>query len=474
MSAKDAFGSINYESLYDLDMEKSLLNSIMANNDIYTKISDILNYKDFYHKGYGIIYQAMGDCIRQDTPIAVGFLKNKLGQKYDSTLIAEIMAASPIVDTEKYAQELKEKSIKRELIEVGQKIPNTVNQDISARDMVDNISQNLYSLVENTGQTAGLRVSKEIVTSLLEHIKTQSALDDSSLVGISSGFTELDNMTKGFKPGELIILAARPSMGKTTLCLNFILNALRNDSGVVMFSLEMPAEQIMMRIVSAITSIPLQNIITAKMDDAEISRLSDACSMMSEKSFFVYDSGYVNIQQVRTQMRKLKTKHPEIKLCVIDYIGLMTSTSNYSDRHLQIAEISRGLKLLARELDMPIIALSQLNRSLESRANKRPMLSDLRESGAIEQDADLIFFVYRDEVYKEQEERERAKKAQMDGKEPKEYMIERGPKNPEEDAEIIIGKNRNGPIGTIEVIFQKEYTRFTNKSLVLHSSEFQG
>lgn len=209
---------------------------------------------------------------------------------------------------------------------------------------------------------------------------------------------------------------------------------------------------------------------TAKMDDEEWSRLSDACEDMANRKLFVYDSGYVNIHQIRTQMRKLKSAHPEITLCVIDYIGLMMATSNFSDRHLQIAEISRGLKLLARELDMPIIALSQLNRSLESRANKRPMLSDLRESGAIEQDADMILFVYRDEVYREQEEKEAEKKAHAEGKE---YVRKFVPNKIEEDAEIIVGKNRNGPVGTVEVIFQKEFTRFVDKSFgAAHVAEF--
>ena len=232
---------------------------------------------------------------------------------------------------------------------------------------------------------------------------------------------------------------------------------LKSGAGVVFFSLEMPAEQIMMRILSSKTSIPLQDIMTGKIDDEAMARLSDACGEFSEYKLFVHDSGYVNIHQVRTQMRKLKAMHPEISLCVIDYIGLMMSTNNFADRHIQIAEISRGRKLRARELDMPIIALSQLNRSLESRANKRPMLSDLRESGAIEQDADIILFVYRDEFYLEQEEKEKEKRASAEGKEYKSTHVFN---KLQEKAEIIVGKNRNGETGSVDVLFQKQHSRF--------------
>ena len=211
------------------------------------------------------------------------------------------------------------------------------------------------------------------------------------------------------------------------------------------------------------------------MDDDEFSRFNDACNDMLDKQLFVYDSGYVNIHQIRTQLRKLKAAHADISLCVIDYIGLMTSSSTYNERHLQIAEISRGLKLLARELNMPIVALSQLNRGLESRANKRPMLSDLRESGAIEQDADVILFVYRNDFYAEQEEKEREERARNEGRE---YERKFMPNANEEKAEIIVGKNRNGTLGTVEVVFQKQFTRFVDNSFTpsepVEAVEFQG
>jgi replicative DNA helicase len=217
----------------------------------------------------------------------------------------------------------------------------------------------------------------------------------------------------------------------------------------------MPVEQLMLRMFSSKTSIPLQKMRRGDLSDDEWSRLSGAADTMSVKSFFVDDNGNVDIHKIRSKLRKLKTNHPEISLCIIDYLQLMNGSGN-KDRHLEVSDMSRGLKLLARELEMPIVALSQLNRGLESRGDKRPMLSDLRESGAIEQDADIILFVYRDDVYRVREEKEKEQKARLDGKEYKSNFFEK----PEEDAEIIIGKNRNGPIGVANMIFQKNCTKF--------------
>lgn len=461
--------NIDMHNLYDLDMERAILASIIYSADNLSEIFDILSPFDFYLRAHGDVYDAMVKCLNENLPVETGFLKTKLGSKFDENVMSEIIGTNSILDVKKYAAEIKEKSIKRSLVKIAHQIPSKVSEDKPSRDMVDELSQSFYSLVD--GQSAGVvKDAPVIIADVIAHLEKQKLLEDKDIVGIDTGFRQLNEMTKGFKHGDLIIIAARPGMGKTTICLNLMNHVLMRGGGVVFFSLEMPAEQIMLRMLSAKTSIPLQNIMTAKMDDEEWSRLSDACDDMASRKLFVYDSGYVNIHQIRTQMRKLKSSHPEITLCVIDYIGLMMATSNFSDRHLQIAEISRGLKLLARELDMPIIALSQLNRSLESRANKRPMLSDLRESGAIEQDADMILFVYRDEVYREQEEKEAEKKAHAEGKE---YVRKFVPNKIEEDAEIIVGKNRNGPVGTVEVIFQKEFTRFVDKSFgAAHVAEF--
>ena len=248
----------------------------------------------------------------------------------------------------------------------------------------------------------------------------------------------------------------------TALVLNMALKALERGEGVAFFSLEMPAEQLMLRMLSAKTSIPLQALRVGNLRDDEWSRLSNAVDEISQRKLFVDDGGYATIHHVRSKLRKLKSQHPEISMAMIDYLQLMSGDSkggSFAGRQQEISEISRGLKQLARELEIPIIALSQLNRSLESRENKRPMLSDLRESGAIEQDADIILFVYRHDVYLEREEKEKEMKAKAEGKEYESKFK----RKEEEETELIIGKQRNGPTGTVELIFQKSFTRFVDK-----------
>ncbi len=256
---------------------------------------------------------------------------------------------------------------------------------------------------------------------------------------------------------NLFLLEDMTVTHNTAFTLNMALKALESGDGVAFFSLEMPAEQLVLRLLSAKTSIALQDLRVGNLTDEEWTRLSEAVDWLSSQKLFVDDEGSINIHQVRAKLRKLKAHHPEIKLAMIDYLQLMNSGSN-KDRHQEVSEISRGLKMLARELEIPIVALSQLNRSLESRADKRPMLSDLRESGAIEQDADIILFVYRDDVYRIREEKEKEMKARAEGREYKSNFHERE----EEDAEIIIGKQRNGPTGIIELKFQKRFTRFVD------------
>ncbi len=257
---------------------------------------------------------------------------------------------------------------------------------------------------------------------------------------------------------HLFLLEDMTVTHNTALVLNMALKAIERDEGVAIFSLEMPAEQLMLRMLSAKTSIALQNLRVGDLNDDEWSRLANATDSMSKKRLFVDDGGYATIHHVRSKLRKLKSQNPQISMAIIDYLQLMSS-DNRESRQQEISEISRGLKQLARELEMPIIALSQLNRGLEARDNKRPMLSDLRESGAIEQDADIILFVYRDDVYREAKEKEKEMKAKADGKEYKsEYQ-----RKEEEETELIIGKQRNGPTGTVDLLFQKRFTRFVDK-----------
>jgi replicative DNA helicase len=280
--------------------------------------------------------------------------------------------------------------------------------------------------------------------------------------GIKVEFDKVDDYY-GFEidGNSLFLLEDMTVTHNTAFTLNLAQKALDDNRGVAIFSLEMPAEELMLRMLSAKTSIPLQNLKVGDLTDEEWSHLSRATDEMSQKKLFVDDDGLININQLRSKLRKIKTQNPEISLAIIDYLQLMSGTGS-KDRHLEVSEISRGLKLLARELQIPIIALSQLNRGLESRHDKRPMLSDIRESGSIEQDADIIMFVYRDDVYKMREEKEKEKRAKAEGKEYKSEFVSKA----EEEAEVIIGKNRSGPIGTAHLVFQKRFTRFVDKGNV--------
>ncbi|MCR2123188.1 replicative DNA helicase [Campylobacter upsaliensis] len=460
---------MNNEEHYDLDLERMILSScLLGGGEVYANIAGDIEIKDFSLKVHQDIFKAIVSCVNAGEPIGLSFLK-KYG-KLDEQILNEIIATPSMINISAYAKELREKSIKRQLLSFAHLLPSRISANRAVSEISDELSKDIFTIISRVN-SADIKNVNEILGELLEEFKRQKSLENKHIIGLESGFSELDDKTKGFKGGELIIVAARPGMGKTTLCLNFIDNVLRQNKGVVMFSLEMPGIQIMQRLLASKTSISLQKIITADLNDDEWDRVSDACNYYAKTQFFLYDSGYASITDIRAILRRLKAQEDDISLCVVDYIGLMMSHSNFSDRHLQVSEISRGLKLLARELDMPIIALSQLNRSLENRSNKRPMLSDLRESGAIEQDADTILFVYRDEVYREQEEKERENKAKAEGKE---YHPNFVPNPRQENAEIIIGKNRNGPVGTTEVEFQKENSRFVDKPSGMIETTFNG
>lgn len=449
------------DTLNSVNLEKAVLSSIIFDPNTFESVAERLSPKDFYLPFHRYLFEAMLECEREEKPIDEEFLKKKLHQKnsFDEEAFLEILSSNPLSNTSAYIEEIKDKAIKRELLSLTSDIKEVaVEKDMPSNDVVDLIQQKLYKITEEAN-SSDFRDSPEIVESTLKHIEEMKKRGNQGVVGVDTGFRKLNELTAGFGEGDLIIIAARPAMGKTSFALNLAEKALKDKLGVAIFSLEMPSEQLMLRMLSSITSISLQKLKIGDLSDDEFSRLSSAMDEMSKSKLFVDDNGLVDIHHVRSKLRKLKTNHPEISLAIIDYLQLMSSSGS-KDRHLEVSEISRGLKLLARELNMPIIALSQLNRSLESRSDKRPMLSDLRESGAIEQDADLILFVYRDDVYRVREEKEKEMKARNEGKEYKSNFFAK----PEEDAEIIIGKNRNGPVGVADLVFQKSCTRFVDKS----------
>jgi len=445
--------------LYNLDIERGVLSAILFDGKVYEDVASILKPQDFYLPFHQYVFEAMEELYKKDYPIDEVFLRDFLTKqnRFDEELFLEILGTAPIEAVEAYAKEIKDLAVKRELIHLSNEIKKIVlEEDKRAIEEVEEIQGKLFAIA--TSNLAGdFKNSFSIITKTLEYIEEQKKKKNQIVTGLDTGFSELNRMTSGFGEGDLIIIAARPSMGKTAFALNLALNVLKQDKGVAIFSLEMPAEQLMLRMLSAAGNIPLQDLRRGNLSPEEWSKLSELADEFSQKPLFVDDEGNVNIHTIRAKLRKLKIQNPSLSLAIIDYLQLISSDQR--ERHLAIAEISRSLKLLARELQIPIIALSQLNRSLESRPNKRPMLSDLRESGAIEQDADIIMFIYRDDVYKAMEARQKQKEALEKGKAVEVDFQEKEV----EDAEIIIGKQRNGPTGTVEMLFHKKYTLFTDK-----------
>ncbi|QSZ40897.1 replicative DNA helicase [Sulfurimonas aquatica] len=447
------------DNLYNLAFERSILSSIVFEPSQFDELSVALKQDDFYLPAHKDIYSTMLLLLQKDQPIDEEFIKKELIKikKFDEQVLLEILSANPISNTKAYVDEIKDKSLKRHLLTLTTEIKRvTVEEELPSAEVIDIVEKKLYEITQDN-QTSDFKDSPKMTFDTMEYIKEMKARGNSVLVGVDTGFNELNKMTTGFGKGDLVIIAARPAMGKTSFILNTVNSLIMNGKGVAFFSLEMPAEQLMLRLLSIQTSIPLQKLRVGDMNDDQWSSLNGAIDRMNSAKLFVDDQGSININQLRSKLRKLKNQHPEIEIAVIDYLQIMQGVGN-QDRHLQVSEISRGLKMLARELEMPVVALSQLNRGLESRNDKRPMLSDIRESGSIEQDADIILFVYRDDVYLYKEEKEREKAAKAEGKEFVSEYVEKE----EEDAEIIIGKQRNGPTGHVKLVFQKKLTRFVD------------
>jgi replicative DNA helicase len=447
------------DNLYNLAFERSILSSIVFEPQQFDELSSQLKKDDFYLPAHQDIFASMLSLLQKDQPIDEEFIKKELqrAKKFDEQIMLEILSANPISNTKAYVNEIKDKSLKRHLLTLTTEIKRvTVEEQLSSSEVIDIVEKKLYEITQDN-QTSDFKDSPKMTYDTMEYIKEMKARGNNVLVGVDTGFHELNKMTTGFGKGDLVIIAARPAMGKTSFILNTVNSLIMQGKGVAFFSLEMPAEQLMLRLLSIQTSIPLQKLRVGDMDDNQWSSLNGAIDKMNSAKLYVDDQGSININQLRSKLRKLKNQHPEIEIAVIDYLQIMMGVGT-QDRHLQVSEISRGLKMLARELSMPIVALSQLNRGLESRNDKRPMLSDIRESGSIEQDADIILFVYRDDVYLYKEEKEREKAAKADGKEFTPTYVERE----EEEAEIIIGKQRNGPTGHVKLVFQKKLTRFVD------------
>lgn len=448
------------DDLFNIPIERSLLSAILYDPNIFDDIENGLEPSDFGYKNHEDIFRAMIELKRLDLPISEEFLRKKLphNANIDEDII-EIVSIAPIVDIKSYMQEIQDLSLKRKLHSLANSIKEkSLDVNLSSKEIIDYLESDIFKL-QTKSSNREFRQFSDVTSSMLSNIAKLKERGNRYLIGIDTGFRELNRYTTGFNKGELVILAARPAMGKTALALNMIIPTLKSGKGVAFFSLEMDAEQIVLRMMSSITSIPLQKLRIGDLEDKDWTFFDNTCNQISSWKFYIDDSGGLDITHLRSKLRKLKLKDPSISLAVVDYLQIMSGIGN-KDRHLEIAEISRGLKILARELNIPILALSQLNRSLEQRGDRRPTLSDLRESGSIEQDADIILFIYRDAVYKRRDIKEKIERAKKEGNAPPQEEI-LGEQEIEE-AELIIGKHRNGPIGTIKLNMHTKYTRFVD------------
>jgi len=428
-----------------LDAEQSVLGGILIEDRAITRVLDILLPQDFYREGHRKVFAAMIDLFDRNEPVDFitltetlkkkGTLEEAGGIAYITALVDNVPTAANI---QYYARIVKEKAILRGLIAASSEIiTDSYDAKRDVDELLEKAESKIFEISEHKIKQAFYPLQK-IVTESVEMIQHLYNKDLES-TGVPTGFRDIDDMTAGLQPADLIIVAGRPSMGKTALALNMALNAaFKHKVPVAVFSLEMSKEQLVMRMLASEARIELNRIRTGKIRADEWKKLTGAAGNLNETNIFIDDSSGLNPLEMRAKARRLKVE-ANIGLVMVDYLQLMTGMGKAERRDLEISEISRSLKAMAKELKVPVVALSQLSRAVENRENKRPILADLRESGAIEQDADVIMFIYRDEVYNPDS-------------------------NDKGSAEIIIGKQRNGPTGTTVLTFINEHTRFEDHS----------
>ncbi len=432
-----------------VEAEQAVLGGLMLAPDAFDRIADQLTDNDFYRRDHQLIFRAIRELAERSRPYdavtlgewfeSQGLAEQVAGGAYLVELASTTPSAANIVA---YAEIVRDKAVLRQLIEVGTGIVNDGFQP-EGRDsgeLLAKAEQEVFAIAEAgaRGRSDFTSVHKAL-SEAFDVLQTRYA-SGGSVTGLPTGYTEFDDMTAGLQPTDLVILAARPSMGKTTLALNMAeYAAMRTKKTVAVFSMEMSASQLALRLISSVGRVNATRLRTGQLEDEDWSRVTSAIRMLREVKVFIDDTPALSPEVLRSKARRLKREH-DLGLIVIDYLQLMAVPGNQENRATEISEISRSLKALAKELNVPVIALSQLNRSLETRTDKRPVMADLRESGAIEQDADMIVFIYRDDYYN------------------KENSPDKGL------AEIIIGKQRSGPTGSCKLKFFGEYTRFDNLS----------
>lgn len=432
-----------------LEAEQSILGGLMLDNEKWDYVAEHINIADFFSRSHRVIFSEMQHLSEQNKPIDLITLSESLEiqGKLDGiggfAYLAEIAKNTPSVENiNAYADIVKERAVIREMISAANKIADAGYnpQGRTSEELLDLAESKIFKIAENrTNKNEGPKGIQEILSETVEKIEKLYKKPNNGITGISTGYQDLDKKTAGLQNSDLIIIAARPSMGKTTFAMNLCeYAAMTEKKPVLIFSLEMPVTQIMMRMLASLSRVDQAKIRTGKLNDEDWARISSTIGILIEKrNMYIDDSARLTPIEMRSRARRIYKENNGLSLIMIDYLQLMNVPWISDNRTLEIAEISRSLKSLAKELQVPVIALSQLNRSLEQRGDKKPVNSDLRESGSIEQDADLILFIYRDEVYNENSELKGV-------------------------AEIIIGKQRNGPIGTIRLTFNGQWSRFDN------------
>lgn len=445
-----SFGASVSETLkvppQSVEAEQSVLGGLMLDNHRWEQLADKLVGEDFYRKEHRLIFGAIAALCEDNKPADVVTVSEWLensgdidavgGLPYLTSLANNTPSAANITA---YADIVRERSITRQLIQVANAIGNSAYQPNgrNAVDLLDAAEKYIFEISEKGAhRRGGFQPIKSLLTRAVDRID-KLFHSSSHITGVSTGFNDLDEMTAGLQPSDLVIIAGRPSMGKTSFAMNIAEDAaIGQKLPVAIFSMEMPGEQLALRMISSLGRINAQKVRTGKLGDDDWPRMTSAIGMLADAPLFIDDTPALTPIELRARARRLKREHG-LGMIVIDYLQLMASTEMNENRATEISGITRALKSLAKELNVPVIALSQLNRSLEQRNDKRPIMSDLRESGAIEQDADVILFIYRDEVYRED--------------------------SPDKGtAEIIIGKQRNGPTGRVRLTFLGEITRFEN------------
>ncbi|MBO4976902.1 MAG: replicative DNA helicase [Lachnospiraceae bacterium] len=428
---------------HSLEAEQSVIGSMLMDREAIVVASELISGDDFYNKQYGTLFETMVELNDQGSPVDIVTLQNRLREKEvppevsSLEFIGELIRAVPTsANIKYYANIVAEKSTLRKLIRLNEEIANTCYAGKESLEFIlEDTEKRVFQLVQkrNTGDFVPIR---QVVMNAMDKIESASR-NKGAVTGIPTGFIDLDYRTAGMQPSDLILIAARPSMGKTAFVLNIAQHvAFKQNKTVAIFSLEMSKEQLVNRMFSLESRVDAQHLRTGQLNDQEWEKLIESAGVIGRSNLIIDDTPGISISELRSKCRKFKLEH-NLSMIIIDYLQLMTGSGRSDSRQQEISDISRSLKAVARELSVPVLALSQLSRAVEQRPDHRPMLSDLRESGAIEQDADVVMFIYRDDYYNHDTEKK-------------------------DVAEIIIAKQRNGPIGTVELAWLPMYTKFAN------------